>query len=128
MDRCGVGAQVGRNDRRVCQHVVGWTAHEHGAEFHGDQPITESGEHRDVVFDDQHGCTRVVADPAEQRPECLGLALGDPGRRLVEQHEDRVLGQQAAEFDDPPGAGGQHRRRGVAVATQAEECDEFADT
>ena len=54
----------------------------------------------------------LVADLAQQRPERLGLALGDAGRGLVEQDQLRLGRDLRGEVADPAGAGRQLGRCG----------------
>ena len=51
--------------------------------------------------------------------ERLGLALGDPRRRLVEQEHRRLVGEHAREVDDAPRAGGQLADELVRVGLRA---------
>ena len=60
-----------------------------------------------VVLDDDEARAGRVADAQQQRPERLGLALGDAARRLVEQDHRRAVREQAGEVDDAAGAGRQ---------------------
>ena len=64
---------------------------------------------------------------SEQRPERLGLALGDAARRLVEQEHGRLVGEDAREVDDAPAAGRQLADELVAERAEAHELDELVD-
>ncbi len=62
------------------------------------------------------------------RAERLGLALGHPRRRLVEEDDRGVLGEHAGELDDAPGAGRELAAEGVAVGAEAERVDAAPST
>src|SRR5436305_175304 len=47
-----------------------------------------------------HGAADAVADAQKQRPERLGLLLGDAAGGLIQHQQRRVLGQDAREIDD----------------------------
>ena len=66
-----------------------------------------------------------MLDRLDERTERLGLALGDPGRRLVEQHQARVEREQRSELDDPPGAGGELADEAVGVTAESEVRDDL---
>ena len=85
--------------------------------------VADAHDERHVVLDDQHRGAELAADLLDQRAERFGLALGDPGGRLVEaQHA--VEREQARELDDPPRPGGEIGDAVVRVAPETEKADE----
>ena len=56
------------------------------------------------MLDDQHRRPEFFADLDDQRTECLGLALCDPGGGFVEAQQFGVDRQQAGELNDAPSA------------------------
>ena len=122
-----VGAQVGRDDPGVGQHLGGRAPGDDRAQLQGHEPVAQRRQQRHVVLDDDHRAAGLGLDPAQQRPERLGLALGHARRRLVEQHHRRVLGQQAGQLDDAAGAGRQLAGGLVGVGAEAQQLDELVD-
>ena len=99
----------------------------HGAQLEGDHAVAHARQQRHVVLDDEQRGAGVVADAHEQRSERLGLALGDAGRRLVEQHQHGVLGQEAGQLDDAPHAGRQLGGELVGVVAEPEQPEQLVD-
>ena len=79
------------------------------------------------MLDHEHRAAGVLAHPQEQRPEGLGLLLGDAARRLVEHQHLRLLGEDAREVDDAAGAGGQLAGELLAERAEAHQLDELVD-
>ena len=80
---------------------------------------------RDVVLDDDQAGAGVVADPAQERGERFGLALGDAAGRFVEEDHRGPMGEQARQVDDATGAGRELTDELRRVGVQAEQLDEL---
>ncbi len=77
------------------------------------------------MLDDQHRGAQFATDLLDEWPEGLGFALGDTSGGLIEAEELGVDGEQAGQFDDATGPGGQIADEAVGVAAETEEGDEF---
>ena len=63
-------------------------------------PVADVHDQRHVVVDQQHARVVVVANRANDGREVGHLGLGQPGRRLVHEHEER-LGRERAGYPEP---------------------------
>ena len=76
-----------------------------------------------VVVDEDDQRAGLGGDPADQLAEVGGLLVGQPGRRLVEQHQPRLADHGPGDLDEPPLAGTESPRPTVGVARQPDEVD-----
>ena len=120
-----LGPQIGPDHPMVGQHVVGGTPGDDRALLQGHQRIAQRAEQGHVVLDQHQRAAGLHLDPAQQRTERLGLALGHAGRRLVQQDHGRIVGQQTAQLDDPPGTGRELTGGVVPIVSQPEQLDQL---
>ncbi len=79
--------EVGLDHQRVVAHLVRRAFGDLAAELHRHDLVGDAHHHRHVVLDEQHGELELVADRADGLAQLVDLAVGQPGRRLVEQQE-----------------------------------------
>ena len=79
------------------------------------------------MLDQHHGAPRVVADPLQHRPERLDLLLLDPRRRLVEQQDLRLQGQDRRELQEPHRPVGQLGGIGVGPRPEVDHRQDVVD-
>src|SRR5437016_9163922 len=96
--------EIGVHDRRVVDDVGGWSGGHDLTEIERDDAVGDTQEQRYVVLDHEQRRSGVLADPQQQRTECLGLALRDSRGGLVEQEHRRPVCEDAREIDDPAAA------------------------
>ena len=82
-------------------------------------PVADLHHERHVVVDQEHARVVVVAHRPHDRGELGHLRLGQPGGRLVEQHEAR-LGRERARDAEPPLVAVRERPAGDASPSSAE--------
>ena len=105
-----------------------------GRETLGDDPTglqavdagADREDQRKVVLDDDQRRIELLLHAEDQRAERLGLALRNPGGRLVEADDPRRDGEDRRQLDDAPGARRQLGDVAVGIASEAEEVDELA--
>ena len=93
--------------------------------LHAVHAVGDRHDQRQVVLDDDQGRVQLLLHPLDQRPEGLGLALGDAGGRFVEADHPRRDREHRRELDDAPGAGRELGDEPVRVAPETEEVDEL---
>ena len=74
-------------------------------------PVADVHDQRHVVIDEEHAGVVLVADRAHDLGERRHLGLGQPGGRLVHEHEPR-LGRERARDAEPPLVAVRQRARG----------------
>ena len=102
---------------RVAADLVGSARGHNLAGLHHDHLGAQLEDQGHVVLDQHDGGVGHLVQPAEERDERLGLALGDPGGGLVEEEQPRAGQHDRRQVDDPPGPG--RELRGAVVRGSA---------
>ena len=118
-------AEVGGGDVEVAADLVGRALGERPALVEHLDPVADVHDERHVVVDQQHAGLVVVADRAHDRGELGHLRLGQPGRRLVHEHERRLGGERAGDAEPPLVAVRQRARRRLGQRRQAEQLEQL---
>ena len=82
--RALVGSEVRRDDDGVAAYGFRYALGDDAARLHAIDVIGDREDQRKVVFDQDQSCIELLLHALDQGAERLGLALGDPGGRLVE--------------------------------------------
>src|SRR5436190_465319 len=100
---------------------------EHATEVEDRDPIRQVEHELDVVFDQHERDCSLLAHASQRFAELLRLVGVEPRGRLVEQHDDRLARQRAADLDETPGAQRYRDRRAVGDRLQPEEPEHVLD-
>ncbi len=123
LDRLDLAAEVDAPHRFVAHHLVRGPFGDVLAEIHGQNAVDQRRYALDVVVDEQHG-SALVAQRADEVGERAHLAAGEPGERLVDQHDLGIAGDRFGHLHATQV--GERERRRMPVHDRA-EADQVGD-
>ena len=102
---------------------VGRAAADHPPGLQAVDAVADRHHERHVVLDHEHRGAQLAPHLEQERPERLGLPLGDAGGGLVEAQHPGVRREEARQLDDPAHAGGQLVDEALGVRSEPEEVE-----